>query len=726
MEYTPHIKLLRQEFEEYYVNQDNKLEKTLLEQLDAVLDAHPEDSPYARKSRMHELLCQICPVKVFRNTPLFFEMDSARPRASWGGLMSAVGSRLQARTAEHWLLPYRQAVQKDVEEGFFHGWNPVGYDHHCAGYDNLLALGIDGIIAQAEAALAECNDARKQDFYRSVIRSNRALLTLAARFREEALRLAEEAADEDARAHYLSVAANAAVVPARPPETFLQALNLILFYRECVGSVEGIGISTFAQLDRMLLPYYEADLAAGRITPAAARDLISDLLTYTEIRFDTANAYNETSTTIELGGCQRDGTPIYNELTKMILSCVLELRTMGTKINCRISKAHPDAYLHQLMEIQLSKLPCFMMHNDDVLIPARVRQGQAIEDARCYVGCGCHEIVLAGTEVCTRADSWINLPRIFLQSLRQRQDAATFEELYQGTLADMYDYYRRITQVKNRWEAAWKEYDSLPLYSSSLTGVLESGMDATEGGAKYNTTALSLVGTATVIDSLYAVKQLVFTEKRLTLPQLLEILDKDFAGEEVLRQYILHKIPKHGTNDPALNAFSAAFLEDLSSLAGQTNARGGKYLPAFYPHYTFQVLGQKTGATPDGRHAYTDLSRGVSPSEFIQTGSPLDILHSLRPIDFTRYADSFIAEITLPDMAHTPENRQILVAVVRAFLDAGGSSLQFNLIDREQLVAAKKDPKNHKNLIVRVCGYSARFVTLSPESQDEIIRRAVR
>ena len=104
----------------------------------------------------------------------------------------------------------------------------------------------------------------------------------------------------------------------------------------------------------------------------------------------------------------------------------------------------------------------------------------------------------------------------------------------------------------------------------------------------------------------------------------------------------------------------------------------------------------------------------------------MDIIHSLRPIDFTSYTDSFIAEITLPDMAHTPENRQILVAVVRAFLDAGGSSLQFNLIDREQLVAAKKDPENHKNLIVRVCGYSARFVTLSPESQDEIIRRAVR
>lgn len=726
MEYTPHTKNLRQEFEEYYVSQESQSAPYLLEQLDRELDAHPEDSPYERKTRMHELLCRICPVKLFRHTPLFFEIDSARPRFAWGGLYSPVGARLQTRTWDLWMGPYQDAVKKEMEEGFYTSWRPVGIDHHCAGYDNLLSLGVEGIIAKAEAVLAGCTDGRKQDFYRCVIRSNRALLTLADRFREEALRLAAAAESAEERQHYEEIAATATVVPARPPQTFRQALNLILFYRECVGSVEGIGISTFGQLDRLLEPYYTADLAAGRITPEGAKQLLSDLLTYTEIRFDTANGFHESSTTIELGGCQPDGTVIYNELTKMILQCVLELRSIGTKINCRISKAHPDAYFRQLMELQLQKLPTFMMHNDDVLIPARVRQGQAVEDARCYVGCGCHEVVLANTEVCTRADSWISLPRIFLQSLEQRQNAASFDAFYQGVLEDIFAYYQHIVELKNRWEICWKEYDCLPLYSSSLTGVLESGMDVTEGGAKYNTTSLSLLGTATVIDSLYAVKQLVFAEKKLTISELLTVLNNDFRDNEALRQYIIRKIPKHGTNDETLNAFAGKFLEDLSSLAGQTNARGGKYLPAFYPHYEFQTMGEKTGATPDGRHAHTPLSRGVSPSEFIDTRSPLDVIHSLRHIDFTRYCDSFIAEITLPDMAPTEENRRVLVAIVRAFLDAGGSSLQMNLVDRESLLAAKQDPENHKNLIVRVCGYSARFVTLSESVQDEIIHRLIR
>ncbi|MBQ7049513.1 MAG: hypothetical protein IJN87_02695, partial [Firmicutes bacterium] len=192
------------------------------------------------------------------------------------------------------------------------------------------------------------------------------------------------------------------------------------------------------------------------------------------------------------------------------------------------------------------------------------------------------------------------------------------------------------------------------------------------------------------------------------------------------RHYIIRKIPKHGTNDAAVNIFSAKVLEDISNIAGQTNARGGTYLPAFYPHEIYRHLGQKLGATPDGRLAGFALSRGVSPSEFIETESPLNIIHSLRDIDFTRYADSFITEITLPQMENNEQNKQILTAIILAFLDAEGSSMQFNLIEKDLLLAAKKEPEKHKNLLVRVCGYSAAFVTLAEEVQDEIIRRAVR
>jgi len=264
------------------------------------------------------------------------------------------------------------------------------------------------------------------------------------------------------------------------------------------------------------------------------------------------------------------------------------------------------------------------------------------------------------------------------------------------------------------------------LYSSSLTGPLESGRDATAGGAKYSTTALSLVGAATLIDSLYSVKHLVFDQRKMTISELVRILDNNFDGEEALKRYIIRKVPKHGTDSADLNAFSGKVLEDLSHIAGQTNARGGKYLPAFYPHDVYRRLGLIIGATPDGRMANTPLSRGVSPSEFVESSSPLDIIHSLKHIDFTKYVDSFVTEITLPQMENNEQNLSILTAIILAFLDAGGSSIQFNLIDRSLLLDAKAHPELHPNLLVRVCGYSAAFIHLSEQTQNEIISRAIR
>lgn len=726
MKDTVAIHLLRRELDQYYSNFDS-YEAHLLPELAERIAATKEDDSFARKAVQIEYMAQACPVHLFLHTPLFFEIASGRPRHSWGGLQSPVGTYLNRLTADRWLTPYADALQRDREEGFLHGWdNPVGIDHHCPGYDNLLALGVNGVIRKAEAALASCNDPQKQAFYQSVIRTNQALLTLADRFAEDARKLAAQTDDEENRAHYMRIAETAEFIPANPPRTFYEALEFIVFYRECVGSLEGIGFSTFAQLDRMLISYYLADLAAGRITREEAESLICDLLIYTDIRFETVRGYYETSTTIELGGCDRDGNIIFNDLTELILHAVMHVRSIGTKINCRISKRHPKEYLDLIARVQLSNLPCVMMHNDDVLIPARVKQGEAEEDARLYVGGGCHEIVLSNTEVCTRADTWISLPRLFLRTLRENLDCPAFEDLYKAFMADAKAYYARIVAIKNEGESHWCEFAPLPLYSSSLTGPLECGKDATEGGAKYSTTALSLLGAATLIDSLYSVKHLVFDEKKLTINELVQILDHNFENQYELHRYIIRKIPKHGTNNEILNAFSQQVLNDLSKIAGQTNARGGKYLPAFYPHDIYRTLGLITGATPDGRLANTSLSRGVSPSEFVESESPLDIIHSLRHIDFTQYADSFIAEITLPQMEQSEQNRIVLTAIMKVFLEAGGSSIQFNLIDRNLLLDARKHPELHPNLLVRVCGYSASFVHLNEETQCEIISRAIR
>ena len=476
----------------------------------------------------------------------------------------------------------------------------------------------------------------------------------------------------------------------------------------------------------MLYPYYVSDLEAGIITRDEAFELFCDLLIYTEVRFNAAREYHETSTTIELGGCDRDGNIIYNELTELVLGAVLNVRSIGTKINCRISKKHPKKFLEKIASVLLAGLPTIMMHNDDILIPARVNQGQDIGDARLYVGGGCHEIVLQGSEVCTRADTWINLSAILLRTMENAEECKSYEEFQKKYLSDVKAYHERIVKLKNAGESHWCEYDPLVLFSSSVDGSLEKGLDVTEGGAKYNSTALSMLGTATLIDSLYAVKQLVFDEKKMTMSELNEVIRSNFANEESLRGYIIKKIPKHGTNSDIMNKFSAEVLSELSKVSGQTNARGGKYMPAFYPHDIYVTLGNKIGATPDGRLAGMPLSRGVSPSEFVSTESPLELINSLKSIDFTEYADSYCAELTLPTMENEASSVNIITAVAEAFLEAGGSSLQINLLSREMLVDAKAHPELYPNLCVRVCGYSARFSALRADRQDEIINRMIR
>lgn len=713
------------EFEQYYSSFDPCTEPLLLK-LNHMLRESRQESSYELKTRMYELLSESCPIHLFRHSDFFFEISSGRPRLSWGGLDSPVGIFLHSCERGRWIQEYKQTIQKDCEDFFFCGWSPVGLDHHCPGYDEILRLGLNGIICQAEIMLDGCVDKKKREFYGCVIRANRALKRLAERFAEEAERLKAEAEDPAFYSHFHKIAEAARRVPANPAASFYEGLCTVLFYRECVGSIEGIGFSTFGHLDRMLYSLYQNDLQNGVITKEEAFRLICDLLLYTEVRFDAKNRFAESSTTIELGGCDRDGNIIYNDLTEMILDAVAMLRTISTKINCRISRNHPKEFLEKLARLQMIKLPSFMMHNDDVLIPARVRCGQKLEDARMYVGGGCHEIVLQGMEVCTRADSWISLPRILLRSMKLAEEPVSFESFYVQFITDVKAYHEKIVSWKNRGEAHWCEFDPLILYSSSIKDCLQKGKDVTEGGARYNTTALSMLGTATLIDSLYAIRQIVFEERRYSFGEFYRIVSSDFSGYEDLRQYIIRKLPKHGTNEEALNAFSAKVLQDLSEVSGQTNARGGSYLPAFYPHDTYRAMGLGIGATPDGRRANTPLSRGVSPSEFVMTKSPLDLIHSLKSIDFTRFADSFITELTLPEIEDEENGVQIIVSIIKGFLDAEGSSLQFNLIDKNTLLEAQKHPDQHKNLFVRVCGYSAAFVYLNAKTQTEIVERATR
>jgi formate C-acetyltransferase len=235
-----------------------------------------------------------------------------------------------------------------------------------------------------------------------------------------------------------------------------------------------------------------------------------------------------------------------------------------------------------------------------------------------------------------------------------------------------------------------------------------------------------MVGAATFIDSLLAVKYLVYGEGRLTLAELRNVLEQNWEGAEAQRQYVLNRLPKYGTGNAGADEFAGRVLRDLSKTGGQPNGRGGIVTPSFYPHDVFMTFGETTMATPDGRKRGAYLSRGISPSEFVPVRSVTDIFSSLKAWDLSLYPESMATEITLPLTAGAPQGTAVTAALIKTFALYGGSTLQINVLDHETLIRAKADPEAYPNITVRICGYSQTFNSLSEQKKDEVISRAVR
>lgn len=722
------------ELAEYYG--ENHDVDNLLAEIAAYCETHNADATHTIKAHIHEIIARNATLKVFPHFPFFWEAQVGRSRRDWGCDSKAAYYLKQNRAATMMFTPYKEAIRP--YDGLVSGWCPVGYDHHCPGYDKVLSVGLRGIIDEAQRGMRTARTDDERGFLAAVVDSLSAVCHLAQRFAVEAARLAESAmmdGNDDARDNLRAIESAARHVPEQPAETFREALSCIFFIRETIGSLESFGVSTFGQIDRMLGAYYEADVRNGVTTRDKAKELIHALLAFTDAKFGLCDtSFGETSTTVVIGGCDADGTPMFNEVTRMVIEACMENRYIGTKIIARISSNHPKEYYELLGSFVASRANILVMPNDDTLIQANLRWNKRLQDARLYIGGGCHEMALAGTEVCTRADNWINVPGVLMRSLFPNggdigfdgaADSLTFDALYVKVMKNVRHLHDTITAAKEKYERLWSSCDAAPFYSATMADCIMKAKDVTAGGARYNTVSLSMVGAATFIDSLYAIKTLVFDERRLTLAAFLEILENDYEGHEAFRQSIV-RLPRHGQNVTEFDKFAAMVMRDLSRMAGQPNARGGIVTPAFYPHDLFIRLGEATMATPDGRKSGTYLSRGFSPSEFTPVDSVTDIVNSLKQFDLTLYPESFATELTLPAILSANYGSGVIAGLIKTFAQSGGSTLQINVLSHEELIEAKADPASHPNLMVRVCGYSQPFNSLSDERKDEVISRAVR
>lgn len=732
-----------QELDSYYANYPSDY-SALLHDLHASSAQHPKWLPYQRKAFGYSMIAQHCSVKIFRHSPFYFELDVGKSRLDLGN-GGAGGWMRDEPFAQELLAQGNTWWQPCCESGLSTGWPVVDDNHLCLGYDNVFRYGLQGLIDKAQERLARATTAQERAFLESAIAGNRALITIANRLAEAAKRLASEELSPAIQKRLHRMAETAQRVPAAPPATFYEAVNTLLFMREITQSLEGAGTSILGHLDRILWPYYTRDLREGRLTPAEAKDLLSALLAFFDVRFGMHEAqdHNGTNTTIVIGGCDASGKVIYNEITRMVIEIYQELRLVDPKLNARLSLEHPAEYFTLLAELAVAGNNTLAVFNDAVIIAANVKMGKALEDCRVYVGGGCQENVLENTEQNSRATIYLNLSQVLLMGfdpgqwtwftsreglqLTSYNSCHTFEDFYAAFL----DNLRKVTDAhidqRNRTEREGWRYNPCPLHSSTVDDCLERARDLMEGGARYNFGSVSLVGIGTLIDSLYNLREIVFQQQSVSLQQLYSVLAANFDGEAALRYHLIH-IAKYGQEEDAVLAFSAQVFADVARVtSGKANARGGRYEASLFSFRTFTDLGRLTGATPDGRLAGAYLSSGMSPSTLAlgKQSSIGQIFNALAPLDLTDYPVVAVLDVQLPiTPAKTPPTA-VYEAVLTRFLTAGGSVLQMNAIDPTILLDAKVHPERHPNLVVRVSGYSAYFTTLPTRIQDEIIDRTM-
>lgn len=719
-----------------------EIRNRIYSEMDAFYKEHPDTPSVLLKSRLHTLMAKYCEPVIFAQNPFFFEIGM-REAQSWGlssinpseWLRERIGAKIHAG---HPIV--RELEQKfepvfDLSSlGLCSASNCFDIDHHTLGYTTLFSLGINGLTTNIRIQMNTFEkDSEAYLFCEAVLESCTAVLTIAQKFADRAKQMIPNC-QNDKEQHYLKMIADAAKrIPATPPQTFYEGLALLLFTREIAATLEGIGISQLGHVDRLLGPLYEKDLAAGRITEKTARELIGIWMLHTDIKFDLEhNSWPETSTCIQLGGCDRDGNPVYNTVTRMFIEEHHRLGLVNPKLNCRYSETSPDEYLQIAGKAMLAGHNNFVMINDDIIISGLIKSGVAIEDARLYVNGGCQETMIEGFGHTEGVAFYASMPRVmdlFLQGdapdfVDPLDTADTFEAFYEMFMNALSGFFYKMTDWRNTRQQFRKETTVCPFFSATQTGCIENGKDYSHGGAKYNFSTISLIGLATVTDSLYSIKTLVYEQKKVTLQQFVSILSKNWEGNEALRQTAV-SLPKYGHNHKDADALANRFLCDFTDLLRvRKNERGGTYIPSLFVYYHYETFSHCLRATPDGRKDYDLISAGAAPSQLQENKDVTTPVKSMENIDFTVCGGgSAVLDVKLP--LSKSMNASLFTAFIRACGKYHCPTIQPNVVSQEELLDAKINPEKHKNLIVRICGLSAYFVALTPDVQDEIIERTL-
>ena len=722
-----------------------QLRQEVYDEMDTYYAEHPEMSKVELKAVLYETIARKATPRLLPCCPFYSELGVKKIYGLEDDSIALWGADIECREVA-WTGPMMEYSYPngsiEREPGYVGiAFGPVfDPDHHCPGYAKVFEKGIDGIIAEAEAIMqTEPEGSEKYIFNASVARGLKAINRISAKFADEARKQLLTAEDPEERKYLQMIADTADRVPANPPKTFYEGLATLLFIYETMEAVDGISMSVLGRVDLLLGKLYENDIRSGRMTAEEAMDLIEKWICLPDLRCNARDYHwPDISCVIELGGCDEDGAPVYNEVTKLMLQTHTRLHLINPKLNCRIGSNSPQEYLEVIAQSLLHGDNTIALLNDDVLIPGLVSSGRELCDARGYVNGGCQETIVGGCEHSAGAVFYFNLSRVLDLSMnaddtegffQQTIDALpaviekadTFEEFYDQYFENMTKALQYAVDIRLPYGKRWAASHPSLFFSSTLKNCMENGKDYAVGGAKYNFSTIGAYGFATLADSLFAIKKAVFEDKIITLQELKNALLSNWVGYEKLQKQ-MKNYPKFGHAHQEADAFAGKVFQDINRFSlTMKNERDGSYIFSTFTHTNFHYGAPYVRATADGRHDGEVLSQSVSPSRQQYTKSLTEAITSLQALDLKNCGGICILDAMLPCDTHmTPS---LLANLFRAFTLSGGQTLQPNYVTLEDLLDAKVHPENHTNLTVRVCGFSAYFINLQDDLQDDIIAR---
>ncbi len=622
-------------------------------------------------------------------------------------------------------------------------------------YKKLLSKGVHGIIDEIDEKIKNFSprgieDAKKLTFWRACKIACEAVIDFAHRYAALARERADEAPSEERRAELERMADDLAQVPEHPARTFRQALQSVwLIYTALHMESDPFAI-LLGRMDQYLHPYYKADKAAGRITDEEVVDLLGCLWIKCT-SFVKLMDENTTKTfagypmfqTITLGGQDAYGEDASNELSPLFLRAAEIARTPQPNIVLRYHNKISEELLHAACRAIKIGMGYPSIMNDGSIVPKHLARGASLEEARNYCA-NCVETDVEGMTDSRATSGYINLPKCLLLAMNDGVDLDSGEQigLHTGRLADYKSFDQLLGASKKQISAAVEsivraydmvdlihaEYAPEPFLSSFVDDCVERGVSRQDGGVRYNYSGIFGVGLATLADSLMAIKSACFENRKIDAERLVEVLKKDFAGADEERR-LLAKAPKFGNDDDTVDALArdcasyfCAEVRKHRSMRG--GAKDGFYLPELHSVSTHVYFGECTGATPDGRHAGLSFSDGASPSGGADTNGPTASVRSVTKIDHVAALQGVLFNQKFaPQLLDGDEGTARLADYIRTFCDLGGHHIQFNLVSTATMREAQDRPREHRDLIVRVAGYSAYFTELNRNTQDEIIAR---